>query len=563
MDYIITHGRLKEKLARTFFKQVVAAIEYCHSMRVIHRDIKAENLLLDRQMRIKLIDFGLSNQYAPGELLKTFCGSPTYTAPELIRRQEYQGPEVDIWALGVLLYALVCGSLPFDGNSFQELFTKILSANYFIPDYVSVECRNLISRMLVINPAERITLDMVKEHPWMKLSGDSLSKKPKITYHIPESEQEFDEKLLDECERLGFSREEVIVSVLNSMYNNSSAMYLLLLSKKNTQKEEQVNSQRELSKIKVNEAHGKKSQYKTNSMRHHTRKLDEPGSHGDSDVGPKIVVSPSKNLKTKSKHRRHHTLGSPEDFDSMKKGHRDTKVEKTPEKVIKSPISKHEKSLVILEHDAEIRPIKNSPNKTKILDAQTGTKSSHRRHRSVDLHEESYPRVLPIVRKSERRKSIGKKCDSPQKDLLMCEEINVLDEELDENDLVRPRKNSFLNSIKSKIHHIFVKDPREARFSISTYSSSDQPPSVIMGHIQKVLGDMEIDYELKSPHLLKAEGCGLIFEVEICIVEGLNVYGVKIRRISGDRWEYARIGKKFLRKLDLRTLNQSNADFSS
>lgn len=232
MDFIAAHGSLKEKQARRFFRQVVAAIDYCHSLRVIHRDIKAENLLLDHRMRVKLIDFGLSNQWTPGGFLKTFCGSPTYTAPELIKRQVYEGPEVDIWALGVLLYVLVCGSLPFDGNSFQELFTKILQGDYEVPDFISSECRDLIGRMLVVDPKQRASLDQVREHMWVRMDGEMVPKTNPDSFQAPLSVEDFDQDVLEEAVQCGFDKDEIIEAVLFNTYDHASSTYYLLLSKR-------------------------------------------------------------------------------------------------------------------------------------------------------------------------------------------------------------------------------------------------------------------------------------------------------------------------------------------
>ena len=119
--------QLPENEARRFFQQIISGLEYCHKHNVVHRDLKPENLLLDENNNIKIADFGLANFLNDGCFLDTSCGSPNYAAPEVISGRMYAGPEVDIWSSGVILYALLCGRLPFDDENIPSLFRKIKS----------------------------------------------------------------------------------------------------------------------------------------------------------------------------------------------------------------------------------------------------------------------------------------------------------------------------------------------------------------------------------------------------------------------------------------------------
>ncbi len=129
-DYIVQHQRIKEPEACVFFQQLISGVEYIGKLNIVHRDLKPENLLLDHNKQIKVVDFGLSNTYRNGELLKTACGSPCYAAPEMIAGKKYHGTIVDVWSCGVILFAMICGYLPFEDPNTSSLYKKILSADY-------------------------------------------------------------------------------------------------------------------------------------------------------------------------------------------------------------------------------------------------------------------------------------------------------------------------------------------------------------------------------------------------------------------------------------------------
>ncbi|XP_020642212.3 serine/threonine-protein kinase MARK1 isoform X8 [Pogona vitticeps] len=223
-DYLVAHGRMKEKEARAKFRQIVSAVQYCHQKCIVHRDLKAENLLLDGDMNIKIADFGFSNEFTIGNKLDTFCGSPPYAAPELFQGKKYDGPEVDVWSLGVILYTLVSGSLPFDGQNLKELRERVLRGKYRIPFYMSTDCENLLKKLLVLNPIKRGSLEQIMKDRWMNVGHEEEELKP---YSEPEPDIS-DTKRIDIMVAMGFAREEIHDSLVNQKYDEVMATYLLL-----------------------------------------------------------------------------------------------------------------------------------------------------------------------------------------------------------------------------------------------------------------------------------------------------------------------------------------------
>nr|XP_029708182.1 MAP/microtubule affinity-regulating kinase 3-like isoform X9 [Aedes albopictus] len=223
-DYLVLHGRMKEKEARAKFRQIVSAVQYCHQKRIIHRDLKAENLLLDSEMNIKIADFGFSNQFTPGSKLDTFCGSPPYAAPELFQGRKYDGPEVDVWSLGVILYTLVSGSLPFDGATLRELRERVLRGKYRIPFYMSTDCENLLKKFLVLNPAKRASLESIMKDKWMNMGYED----DELTPYVEPKPDLKDQKRIEALVAMGYNRQDIEESLTFTRYDDVFATYLLL-----------------------------------------------------------------------------------------------------------------------------------------------------------------------------------------------------------------------------------------------------------------------------------------------------------------------------------------------
>ncbi|CAF0816364.1 unnamed protein product [Didymodactylos carnosus] len=234
LDLLIHEKRLSECKAREKFKQLVIAVDYVHSMNIVHRDLKAENLLLDSNNNIKVADFGFATVFETNSHLRTFCGSPPYAAPELFQCLPYNGQKVDVWSLGVLLYVFVCGHLPFESNNIIELRKRVLSGQFRLPFYINADCSSLITNMLNIDPDKRYSIQDVIRHPWMSpclsdpdfaavLNSQNLIQPP-VTDHI-------NDVILNQAESLGYNRSQILKSVSGNSYDSDAAIYHLLLEK--------------------------------------------------------------------------------------------------------------------------------------------------------------------------------------------------------------------------------------------------------------------------------------------------------------------------------------------
>eukprot|EP01136_Pigoraptor_vietnamica_P000524 Opistho-1_new@25933 len=236
LDYVIRNRPLHEKEARRFLRQILSAMEYLHDCGIIHRDLKLENLLLDGELKIKLIDFGLSAMYTPSTFLSTRCGSLEYTAPEILVGQKYGGPEADVWSIGVTLYAMLTGKLPFEGATVSILYSKIRNQMYALPANLSDSCQDLLRRLFCPDPQRRITIAGIIKHEWMQLG---------VTYERPittPSSCRSDtgdcdvEKGLSVCEQwaleklqtMGFARGTVLESVWGHKCDALAATFELL-----------------------------------------------------------------------------------------------------------------------------------------------------------------------------------------------------------------------------------------------------------------------------------------------------------------------------------------------
>ena len=230
----LTEKRYQESEGRGIFQQIAEAVEYCHHYRVIHRDLKPENVMVEASTgRCILIDFGFANMFHPHGHLETNCGSPLYAAPEIVQGVQYTGPEVDVWSLGVILYAMLTGSLPFEDEQLKGLYSKICAGDYSIPAYLSPGAKDLIRRMLCVDSNQRLTISQVLNHPWVH----PLNLPPRIppfrAQHLQHAIVEADQEILQAMISYGYPHpDETRILLASDPEDPASAVYTLLCEKR-------------------------------------------------------------------------------------------------------------------------------------------------------------------------------------------------------------------------------------------------------------------------------------------------------------------------------------------
>ena len=261
---LLEKGTFDESFSCKIFQQIISSLEYLHKNNICHRDIKPENILLTEKLDAKLTDFGLSRYFKKNELLNSSCGSPIYAAPEMLEGKSYDGTKIDIWSLGISLYTMVCGELPFvveDENDIYILMDKIIKGNYNIPEFLSDECKDLIKNMLVTEPDKRITLEKIKNHKWVNKFNFNYMKSPGI--NIDECFLPIDIYLIkDICGKNEIKIRELVRDILDNKHNENTIGYYLKNEIRISQGNKSIGDLRPDSEAFLNYINSEKSQKK-------------------------------------------------------------------------------------------------------------------------------------------------------------------------------------------------------------------------------------------------------------------------------------------------------------
>ncbi|XP_032398550.1 LOW QUALITY PROTEIN: maternal embryonic leucine zipper kinase [Etheostoma spectabile] len=568
-DYIIAKDRLSEEETRVFFRQIVSAMAYVHSQGYAHRDLKPENLLIDEDHNLKLIDFGLcaKPKGGLGFELKTCCGSPAYAAPELIQGKAYIGSEADVWSMGVLLFALLCGYLPFDDDNCVVLYRKILRGKYENPRWLSPGSVLLLNQMMQMDPKRRLSVRHLLDHPWVMKDYNSP-----VEWHADSryTHTFIHENCITEMAvNMKRSRVSTTALVKEWRYDQTTATYLLLLSKKQRGKPVRLRLEPTVCEDSCSPLH---QGLQTREALHFSEDEDAVivGSlefcSDYIDDCPWVSATNNKDMRLASPSVEKKCVYSP----SPERGR--TMAQHRPERRDRDQgqTSENKENIAVQEKDVKIfalppprtpasskrnaRPNKNvltTPNqnanfngsKTNAVTPKGGGSASKESNKkraaefkelaNVDLlafspERRSRSLDMAVTGDSEKKKRGGKVFGSLERGL---------DKMIT---LLTPSKKRALRVGPRKI---------KAQYNVTLTSQTN--PDQVLNQILSILPEKNVDFTQKG-YTLKCRTWGdfgkvtMAFELEVCLLQRLEIVGIRRQRLKGDAWVYKHLVEDIL-----------------
>lgn len=533
-DYIVAKDKLREDEARGFFRQIVSAVAYIHDRGYAHRDLKPENLLLDDDQNIKLIDFGLVAKPRGGmtDHLDTCCGSPAYAAPELISGFPYHGNEVDLWSMGVLLYALLCGFLPFDDDNTFKLYKLIQKGEYEIPEWLSPGSAKILSQLLQVNPKRRVTIKGLLNHEWM-MKGYAAP--VRWTSRIKKDKPDPD-VLLEMASYYVVSVEAMNKRVMDWKYDEVTAMYFLLCKKK--------------SKGQPPELLPRYSKSRTRK-RLESKENEHPNVPNSENL--EYILRPPKPLPY-SEHQSRKVMFNKQE-ESMEPPARKARAGTLPASVPSTPTKKGP-----TEMPPPLAPITPRTRKTPAKGAAAEMPMSHSDYDfgNNDLTPMSQAKLWSQSLDTNLDKATqSRKTPFRSPFTLGRKRFGSLDTPSSSS---KWGSRGFMGSIEEGLNRIVEAitprglgghGPRKVKALYNVSSTSTRSSDEVLDELKRVLELADImfkqkGYALRCKSIDERGKVVLEFEMEVCLIPKMEMIGIRRKRMKGDTWAYKKICEELL-----------------
>ena len=469
-NFIVKNRRLSEEEAAFFYYQLINGLEYIHSLGIVHRDLKPENLLLTKDYLLKIIDFGLSNYFKKGqkELLVTPCGSPCYASPEMVAGKRYNGFKIDIWSTGIILYAMLCGYLPFEDKDNEILFEKILECKLEFPRYISETSKDLIEKILVTDPDKRISIPEIKKHPFF-LKGKELF------------EQEFSICVNDTDDTDVKYINMDIKNILDSSIFKDNPEIIDISDKKEKEKQNEKNKNKleiEEKETKINDISDKKRNKEKNisikDLEHENiiQRLNTDYDENHNNLRKAILINLDKNENNEIRHRNNSSVKKNKRNNAQ---NRNSATNRNNNKKIIGPFKRrdivymknnknNEKKLLKKDNKNKINKLKDYRNNKKLV--KTNNYNNIAKHlvrkeavgKSVDLRSLKY--------KNNKKNLIQKKINY----------TNIIKNKFNSKENIRKNENIYINNINNTIDEESLINKKYLNYNFKIYNSSVNRP---------------------------------------------------------------------------------------